>query len=132
MLTLMSVACVALGATVVDAAAKELAADVRLAMKRADLSLDYVSRVLGVPGPRLSDQLLGKLPFTYFWRFTAREIRESDFWTELLAIEAERYHATLVLLPELSTLIHRVEELVGHKPMARMDLPPAASEKKVG
>lgn len=58
MITLMAYA--VCGAAVIDHAARELAADARLAMKRADLTLDYVARATGVPHSRLSDQLNGK------------------------------------------------------------------------
>lgn len=78
-----------LAATIaVDAAARKLAAAFRLAMKRADLSLDYVSRVIGVPPNKLSNQLLGKVPFTAAWRFFVGEMRETGFASELLAIFA--------------------------------------------
>lgn len=106
-------------ALAIDHAARELVGDVRLAMKRADLSLDFVSRVTGVPPQRLSDQLNGKTPFTAFWRFTAREIRESGFWLELVALRAARVDR-YVVNREIGHLIERVEELVGQKPMARM------------
>jgi hypothetical protein len=43
-------------ALAIDASAKCLVADVRLAMKRADLSLDWVARTIQVPVPKLSDQ----------------------------------------------------------------------------
>lgn len=70
----------------IDAA---LARSVRLAMKRADLTLDYVSRVTGIPIQRLSDQLNGKTPFTGFCRFFSGEMRETDFLEEWLAIVAD-------------------------------------------
>jgi hypothetical protein len=47
-------------ALAIDASAKCLVADVRLAMKRADLSLDWVARTIQVPVPKLSDQLNGR------------------------------------------------------------------------
>lgn len=119
-----------LAALAVDAATHELLTDVRLAMKRADLSLDYVARCCLVPPEKLSHQLAGRLPFTYCWRILANaEIRESDFWPELLALRAERFDRALVS-SELGVLVARVTALVDavKKPMARMDL---AVEQKV-
>lgn len=91
--------------------ARELVADVRLAMKRADLSLDYVARCTSVPVQRLSDQLNAKTPFTSFWRFVAPEIKASRFWDELFAIRAER-HGGIYVRGELAALVRGVEQLV--------------------
>lgn len=112
-------------AYVIDEGARELAADVKLAMKRADLSVDFVARVIGVPRPKLSDQLNAVTPFTSFWRFTAREIRDSDFWPELLELRARRLDRALVK-SDLARLVMRVEQLVGAEPkrMAKAALAP--------
>lgn len=112
----------ATAAYVIDAAARDLVVDVRLAMKRADLSLDYVARATGVPHSRLSDQLNGKTPFTAFWRFTAPDIRDSDFWIEFLTLRVERVDRSVVMR-DLGRLVGAVEVLIGHKPMQKMALP---------
>jgi hypothetical protein len=117
---------VSASALAIDHAAKELVGDVRLAMKRSDLSLDYVSRVTGVPPQRLSDQLNGKTPFTAFWRFTRAEIRETAFWPEFLGIRNER--CGLVQVPrDLGLLVASVRELVSMNPVA---LAATADERK--
>ena len=112
-------------AGVVDEAAKQLAADVKLAMKRADLSLDYISRVLSVPVSRLSDQLNGKTPFTFFWRFSHREIRDlTEFWPEFMDIQADRMNRLLVRA-DLGRLIARLDESLAACPkrMVKAALP---------
>lgn len=93
---------------------KALVGDVRLAMKRADLSLDYVARCTGVPVPKLSDQLNSKTPFTAFWRFIAPEILASGFWHELFALRAERQGGVYVR-GELAALVRSVQQLVSEK-----------------
>lgn len=121
MLTLVGVG----SALVIDAAARELVADVRLAMKRADLTLDYVACVTKVPYQRLSDQLNAKTPFTSFWRFTCREIKETRFWPEFLKLQEERFGYEQVSR-DLGMLIAKVAELVNHKPVmakAALELP---------
>lgn len=100
-----------------------LAADARKAMKRADLTLDYVSRVTGVPMSRLSDQLNGKTPFTAFWRFFTGEMLDTDFRAQFIDIQCERLDRVPVPR-QLGDLLARVEELIGVKPMQKMDLPP--------
>ncbi len=109
-------------AYVIDQAARDLVADVKLAMKRSDLTLDFVSRVIGVPTNKLSDQLNGKLAFTSFWRFTASELREAGFWVELLDIRARRVDRVL-MRSDLATLVGLVEQLVQErKHMAKASL----------
>ena len=106
-----------------------LAADAKLAMKRADLTLDYVSRVTSVPLSRLSDQLNGKTPFTSFWRFFAGEMRDTDFRLEFLDIQAARVDRFLAPR-DLGALITGVQALVGHKRMAKADLPLTAERRQ--
>lgn len=116
------------GATVVlDRASRQLVADVRLAMKRADLSLDYVSRVTGIPPSRLSDQLNGKTPFTGFWRFWVGEMRDTDFRIEFLELQAGHVDRLLVRV-DLGALIQRLDELVTSTRMAKANL--TAPEQK--
>ena len=107
-----------------------LAADAKLAMKRADLTLDYVSRVTGVPLQRLSDQLNGKTPFTSFWRLFTGEMRETDFLSEFLDIQATRIDAVMVRGEKLAGLVLRMDFLLGStpKPMAKAEL--AVPQKK--
>lgn len=107
----------ALAAFQVNDASRELVADVRLAMKRADLSVDFVARCTGVPAPKLSDQLNGKTPFTSFWRFIAPEIKASRFWDELFALRAER-HGGVYVRGDLAVLVRGVERLVLEKEKA--------------
>jgi hypothetical protein len=133
-ITLLAFAGVALyGATfLIDDCARLLVADVRLAMKRADLSLDYVARCIAVPIPKLSDQLNGKTPFTAWWRFACLEIRrDTTFWLEFAELQAARVDRVLVRA-DVGTLIAKVEALVGHKPMARMAMPSAQQQERVG
>jgi hypothetical protein len=107
----------------IDASSRLLVADVRLAMKRADLSIDYVARVIGVAPNKLSDQLNGKTLFTAFARFGCDELRrETEFWLEFTAIQAERVNRELVRA-NLGELIAKVEELISGKRMLRMALP---------
>lgn len=109
---------------VLDDCGSELAADVRLAMKRADLTLDYVSRVLRVPPNKLSDQLNGKRPFTFFWRFfSSAELRaETDFRSEFLDILARRIDR--IVLPRGVTV---VSVSAAKKRMAKAALPQTRS-----
>lgn len=101
-----------LGATLaIDSAGLQLVADIKLALKRADLSLDYVSRVTGVPIQRLSDQLNGKTPCTSLWRLlVAPEMRDTDFRVEFLTIQAQRIDRAVVAM-DLSRLLTGVQEL---------------------
>jgi hypothetical protein len=112
-----------LGAGVaLDETARQLAADVRLAMKRADLSLDYVSRVLVVPPNKLSDQLNAKAHFTYLRKFfISRELREeTDFLSEFFDIFADRINR--IALPRgVSVLFAKVDGTP--KRMAKAELP---------
>lgn len=98
---------------------RELLADVRLAMKRADLSVDYVARVCGVPPNKASDQLRGVSPFTALWRlFSAPEICGSAFEAELLTLRAERKDRTVVradvgvVLEQSVLLVERSHQLL--------------------
>lgn len=93
---------------------RQLVADVRLAMKRADLSLDFVARCTRVPVSKLSDQLNSKTPFTSFWRFIAPEILASHFWHELFALRAER-QGGIYVRGELAALVRSVQRLVSEK-----------------
>ena len=99
-------------AYVIDEAARDLAADAKLAMKRADLSLDFVARVINVPRPKLSEQLNGNLPFTFLCRFAGREMWETDFWAEFLELRARRIDRALVS-SSLGRLVVAVERLAG-------------------
>jgi hypothetical protein len=103
---------VLLGATLaIDSVGLQLVADIKLALKRADLSLDYVSRVTGVPIQRLSDQLNGKTPCTSLWRLLAApEMQDTDFRLEFLDIQARRMDRALVAV-DLSRLLAGVEQL---------------------
>jgi hypothetical protein len=114
---------VLLGAALaIDQAARDLVGDVRLAMKRADLSLDYVSRVTGVPIQRLSDQLNAKTPFTSFWRFFVGEMRDTDFQLEFLSLQAARVDR-MVVRCDLGQLIAKVELMTaGVKRMAKVEM----------
>jgi hypothetical protein len=103
---------VILGATLaIDTVALQLVADIRLALKRADLSLDEVSYATGVPIQRLSDQLNGKTPCTCLWRLlVAPEMRVTLFRLEFLTIQAERIDRAVVGV-DLSRLLAGVEQL---------------------
>lgn len=112
-----------------DDVSRELAADAKLAMKRADLSLDYVARCTGVPHSRLSDQLNGKTPFTALWRFFVGEMRETDFRIEFLELQAGRVDRFLVR-PDLGAIIARLDELVTSARMAKASLPTRQKEEQ--
>lgn len=79
-------------AVVVNEASRQLAATIALVLKRADLTIDYVSRVTGIPPNKLSDQLAGKVPFTGLCRILASdELRsETEFWPEFIGLCAKR------------------------------------------
>lgn len=116
-----------LGATLLlDEAARQLAAMVKRACDRADLTQDFLSRCLLVPRPKLTDQLNGKAPFTALWRFfVVREVRD-EFLPEFLDVLAESIDRQVVS-PDLARLIAAVEQLAGQKRMAKASLPPAES-----
>ena len=123
-----------LGAAAVDATTADLLADVRLALKRADLSLDYVARCIGIHYSKLSRQLAGDEPFTLCWRILASsEIRQTEFWPEFLALRAARVDRAVVS-STLGQLVASVSELVAatKKPMAKMELPAIELNAKVG
>lgn len=85
---------------------RDLCTDVRLALQRADLALKEAAYLTGVPLPKLSEQLSGKLPFTALIRLLTR--LPETFWIELLAIRSARYGGTFVMQPELVSLIAAV------------------------
>lgn len=127
MLTLMLFA----AAFVINELGRALIEDVKLAMKRSNLSLDYVARVTNTPISRLSDQLNGKDPFTAFCRFYASdELRDKTmFWQEFQPLQDARINR-LCLAVDLGALLTKVEALtalVGARPkvMARAGLPVA-------
>lgn len=128
-MTVMLFSFVLFGATV-DAAAKQLAADVAKAMKRADLTQDYVARVLRIPPSKLSLQLSGQLPFTTLWRFfTNAEIADTEFRREFFEIQAERIDRRMVAL-DLGALVTSLQDALGKKPMAKMALSEAQKEQQ--
>ena len=95
----------------IDSAAMQLVADIKLALKRADLSLDEVSYATGVPIQRLSDQLNGKTPCTCLWRLlVAPGMRDTFFRLEFFTIQAERIDRAVVTV-DLSRLLAGVEKL---------------------
>jgi hypothetical protein len=110
-----------LGALAIDG---QLAADAKTAIKRADLTLDYVSRVTGIPIQRLSDQLNGKTPFTGFWRLFTGEMRQTDFALEFFDIQAGRIDAVVLRGERLIGLVMRMDVLLGStpKPVAKASL----------
>jgi hypothetical protein len=128
-ITLMAFA----GAFVANELALVLVHDVRLAMKRGDLSLDYVARITGTPISRLSDQLNGKTPFTAFCRFYAsKELREeTDFWPEFYALQLARIDRVMTTA-DLGTLLVKVEALLNVYPkvMAKAELISAPLRRK--
>jgi hypothetical protein len=116
------------GASAIDTWIASIASE---AMKRADLTQDYISRVTRIPAARLSDQLSGKLPFTGFVRFGCREIRENTFfWTAFVEVLADRVDRAVVPV-DVARLVAGVEELVGQKRrMARMSLDQPDAQKR--
>ena len=103
---------------------QQLAADAKLAMKRADLSVDYVARATSYSRERLSDQLNGKEPFTAFWRFFVGEMRETEFRAEFFAIQAARIDGFFMRGERAVALLTRMDVLLGTtpKPIAKADL----------
>lgn len=111
----------------VDDAAKTLAADARLALKRADVSQDFLSRVIRAPKAKVSEQLSGQQPFTLLPRIlTAKEIRDTEFWREFLDIQEARLGRAVIAPPIVAELIAKVDALLGStpKPVQKMDLTP--------
>jgi hypothetical protein len=118
---------VAVGAALqIDEAARDFCADVRMAMKRADLSLDFVARSIRVPGNKLSRQLHGYDPFTYFWRFTALDVL---FWLELTRIRAQRLGGELVTQADMVATLALLRTMTGNHSMLKAELA-VTSEKE--
>jgi hypothetical protein len=113
----ITVALLTSAALAIDHAAIGLLEDVRLAMKRADLTSDWVARSIDVPPQKLSDQLLGKAPFTAWWRFSTAALDGTDFWDEFLDLRAKRRSRALVRT-DLWQFIAAVREVV----LAREDM----------
>lgn len=115
--TLCLLAC---GALVFDAEVhRRLATIFGKTVRRCDIKLEWLATALGVPRPKLSDQLAGKVPFTYMWRFfvsTALRREYPEFREELLDLLAEDIDRALIT-PDLAFLIR------GRKKMARASLP---------
>ena len=132
MFTVIVLTCGALtmGLLVDEAAAKELGIVVRRAMHNADLTQDFVARCIGVPPPKLSDQLSGKAPFTTFWRFfIAKELRASDFRDEFI----EELSRTIdrVLMPRgVRVIFAEVDPAGKKKRMAKAALPVTDARQK--
>lgn len=114
---------IGIGAVAVDEAGRRLAATVAHALKRADVTQDYVSRVTGIPASKLSDQLAGKVPFTGLCRILASaELKnETDFWLELLDLLADGVNRAFVPR-DLGYVIAKLEMLVGAPRMVKADL----------
>lgn len=103
--------------------ARQLIADVRLALDRADCSIDLSSRCARISQPKLSDQLRGVSPFTAMSRlFTADQLADSEFEAEFLAIRAKRRGLALVRA-DVGDLIARLDDALGiRKSMAKAEL----------
>lgn len=106
-----------------DAAAKFLAADVKKALEHAVVPLKVAAIELDVPLNKLSDQLNGKAPFTYCWRFFAWDDADptvathaEDFKKAFLNLQADRIGAVLVQGPDLCDLVRSVRELISRVP----------------
>lgn len=111
--------------------ARDLIADARLALDRADCSIDFSSRCARMPQPKLSDQLRGVLPFTSMWKlFAADELYASEFEAEYLSLRAKR-RGLLIVRGDLGALLTRLDELLdGHRPtMVKAVLPDCAIKK---
>lgn len=119
----MLCAVIAAATVVADAAGQKLAALVALAMKRADLTQDYVARCTGIPPNKLSEQLAGKTPFTGLYRILSNvELRqETELWCELVELLAHEIDRRVVPV-DLGTIVAKLEEIVGKPKAARMDL----------
>lgn len=116
---------------------QQLAEDSRLAMKRADLTLDWVCRAIG-DGPdkpyamnKLSEQLSGKRPFTAFWRFFVGEMAQTDFRAAFFEIQAERIDALFLRRSRAVDLLARMDFLLGSpKPMAKASYAPQGQKEQ--
>lgn len=133
MFTVIVLTCGAMmmGFVVDEETAKELGGVVRRAMHNADLTQDYVARCIGVPPPKLSDQLSGKVPFTSFWRFfIASELRESEFRDEF--IEELSHVIDRVLMPRGVRVLFAEIEPTGkkRKRMAKAELAETDVQRK--
>lgn len=120
-MTVMTIALV--GTVVADCAARKLATTVALALKRADVTQDYVARVTGIPPNKLSLQLSGQAPFTGLCRILiSHELRhETDFWQELVMLMAQSIDRALVP-NDIAALVSKVDQLVNKKHMAKAAL----------
>ena len=103
--------------------ARELAEDVRLAMKRADHSVDFTARSAVMPPPKLSDQLRAVATLTALWRFfAAPELVASEWEVEFLDLRAKRRGLTLVR-SDVGALLTRLDEaLIGKRPILKAEL----------
>lgn len=110
----------------------KLAASVAVAMKRADMTQDYVQRVTQMSGSKLSDQLAGKDRFTGLCRILeSDEIQQhTDFWIEWLSIQAEA-HGRVLLPKDHGVLLAKVDRLLDGltKPMVKAGLLPPREEQ---
>lgn len=105
-----------------DERMRQLLLDVRRALDRAGHSLDYASRCVRMPGPKLSDQLRGASPFTAMRRLFASD-ELAEFEPEFLALRAQRYGLTVVR-SDVGTLLAKLDAMLdGPKPMAKAELP---------
>lgn len=99
-----------------EPAMRRLGQLVALAIKKAGLTDDYVSLVTGIPRPKLSDMLNGKVRFTGLDRILlSRDIREDTlFWVYFAdGLANEMAHA--VVPRDLGTLLGHVERFFGEK-----------------
>lgn len=103
----------------------QLCADVREAMFRAGLSLKAVALTIQAPEARLSDQLHGKAPFTYLWRFTSLD---DTFWDQLDLVRSERRGVLFIDSPDLVSLLTSIRT-IGHFVKAHLS---TQDERQVG
>lgn len=109
----------------IDPCDLEQCAEYREAMRRLDYSLKYVAITIRVPQNKLSDQLQGKVPFTYMWRF--RRLGPA-FKAVLRDVEADRVGAVVVKQPEFVSLLETMRA-IGDFVMAQLT---ATTERRVG
>lgn len=109
-----------IGAYEVDDAGRQLAADWQTAIHRT-IKQAYAASLIGAPEGKLSEQLNGLAPFTLLGRFGRLPV---ECWRAFHAIRAERHGDAYLTLPDLLTLIGRVDLLLSLLPkvMVKADL----------
>lgn len=109
----------------IDDRALQQCADIREAMRRSGWLLKQVAVEIDAPESKLCDQLNGRQPFTYLWRFSRLDDR---FWNALDDVRAERRGVMFLDSPDLVSLLQSVR-VIGRFVKAHL---PERDERQVG